>query len=150
MLDQSANTDDALRYAKYFMFDGHYSLILKYDIYSGVKILSELLQYVPDRGNLLQVFHNLQQPVVAVCKATRPSPPSLSETELEEDGVTVNQLPQEVLSVIPVYASHSILHSDAKRRSIGRQKQTKTIKRSSPLSSSQRGDVLCRALTEAG
>lgn len=86
-----AKTDDALRYVRYFRFDRKHSLVLKLNFYSEGDGWSELSQYVLNSDHLSQAFRNLPSSVVAMFKATRPSTPRPSVTELGRDVIPVNQ-----------------------------------------------------------
>lgn len=70
--------------------------------------------------------------MVAVVKATCPSPPRPSITELDDDGMLMNQLPQQVTPVTFVYANRGIfiLHSGVRWWSVRRPTQARRSKRS--------------------
>lgn len=78
-----------------------------------------MLHYVPERGQLPQGFQGLTESVVAVFKIKCPSPSRSKVIELNKDGMPVDEPSQPVPPVSPVYANRTILHSDARGRSVG-------------------------------
>lgn len=69
-----ANTDDALRYITYVMFDRLHVLILNYKFYLEGKEWAARLKDILKRGQVSQFFRNMLNLVPAVFNVTRPSP----------------------------------------------------------------------------
>lgn len=138
--DHWERKDDALCYVKNFMFERLHSMVLKWNLYSEGEYRSEMLHYAPESGQLPQVFENLPDIVVAVFKASRPSPPRPSIIELDENGMPVNQPTKQGHSVTSVYTSRDILHSEVNRRIVWRPTQARALKRSQSSTSSRMMD----------
>lgn len=85
------------------MFDGLYSLISNGNLYSEGEEWFELLWCVLDPGQLPQVFRKLPDYVVAVFKATLPSPSTPGVIELDQYGMSENQPPQQAPPVALLY-----------------------------------------------
>lgn len=72
-----------------------------------------MVQCVPKRIQLPYVFQNLLDSLVAVLDFTTASPLRPSITELDGDGIALNQPPQKGPPVTPLYANCSIPRYDA-------------------------------------
>lgn len=114
------NTDDVLCYLRYLMFDLLHLLLFSCNLSSKSEERSELLQSVPEPGQLSQVFQNQPNSVIAVVKDTGPSPPRRSDIGMDSDEMPVDQPQQQAPAVALIYVNHSILHSDATWRSVRR------------------------------
>lgn len=90
-LDRSANKDSALRYVTYRMFERLFLLNLNFNLHLEGGKLWELIHYVQERGQLLQMFQNLADSVVVAFKVIRPSLARPKTVETDKDGMTVNQ-----------------------------------------------------------
>lgn len=76
------------------------------------------------------MFQNLLDSVLALFKATRSTLPGLSINKLDEDVISVHQLPQLVSFVAKVYTNRRTLHYDPKWWSMERPKLVRTLIRS--------------------
>lgn len=100
--DHSANTDDALYYMTYLIFDRLHSPVLNCDLYWKGKERYVLLQCVPKRGKLPHIFQNLPSPVAGVFKPTCPSLSQTGVIELDDDRMPVSHPTQKVPLVTSV------------------------------------------------
>lgn len=88
--DRSANTDDAEHNVAYFTLDHLRSPFLNCDLFSEGEDWSELLPYVLEREQLLQVFQNLPNASMAIFRATQRSSPRPSFSEQDYVGMLEN------------------------------------------------------------
>lgn len=94
--DGSASKDSVLRYVMPPMFDHFYVLILNWNHYSERAEWSDMFRYASEHSPLPRIFQNLPVSVFAVFKATISSPSTPGVIKLDEDGLPLNERPQEV------------------------------------------------------
>lgn len=102
------------------MFDLLPVLVLNVNLYSEGGEWSELLRYVQEGGQLLQVLRNQPGSLAAVFKATWPSLLRPRVIDVDEDGMPVNQAARQVPLIAFQYTNRNVLQSDAKWRSVVR------------------------------
>lgn len=112
--ERLANKDNVIHYVTYIVFVRLCLLDLTSNLYPDGEKFSEPWQYVPEICQLLRVFQNLPDSMVALFEATRPSPHRPTVIVLEEVGMPVNKPTKQASSVTTIFANCSNLHSHAK------------------------------------